>query len=202
MNQWYSRIIALQSRRAKAKDRTTIGAKGWRSAISPATSPDRGVHKRAAAALAAQVGIVHRRPFLLGVEAASEQGIGPELRWTAIELAGMAKDHAGPAVHGLHDAANLHVGVAIFLQLADIGAVFLKADNGEAALLVRGLRRADVEEPRAIWKLHHIIDMRGNANVFVEHLRRLVGGDARLGFGGKRERRRANGDHRQTGGRA
>ncbi len=83
------------------------------------------------------------------------------------------------------------------LQLADLAAIFRKADDGEAALVVGGLRRADVEETRAVYKLNHIINMRGNTDVFIEHLRGLVGGYARLDFGGRGERGTAEREHHE-----
>ena len=102
-----------------------------------------------------------------------------------MELARVAEDHSGAAVHGLDDAADLDVHVAIFSELTDFVAIFPQTDNGEAALLVRGLGRAHVKERRAIGKLHHIIDMRGDANVFVEEFRGFVCGDAGLGRSGE-----------------
>ncbi len=46
------------------------------------------------------------------------------------------------------------------------------------------MRRADVEEASAVWKFHYIIDMRINADVFVEVSLGVFNGDARAGFGG------------------
>ena len=70
-------------------------------------------------------------------------------------------------MEGLDDTADLDVGVAVVLELADIGVVFPGADDGESAGVVGGLRGADVEEAGSIWKLHYVIDMRGDADVFV-----------------------------------
>jgi len=68
--------------------------------------------------------------------------------------------------------------------------VFAEADDGESAGVVGGLGRADVEEARAVWKFDYIIDMRFNADVFVEVLLGVFDGDAGAGFGGVRGERR------------
>jgi len=57
-----------------------------------------------------------------------------------VELPRVAQDHAGPAVHGLHDAANLDVHVAVLLEFTDLDVIFPIADDGEAAFIVRDLR--------------------------------------------------------------
>jgi hypothetical protein len=82
----------------------------------------------------------------------------------------------------LDDAADLDVHVAVVLEFADFGAVFLEADDGESAGVVGGLGGTDVEEAGSIWKFNYVVDMRGDAYVFVEVLLGLVDGDA--GFGG------------------
>jgi hypothetical protein len=64
--------------------------------------------------------------------------------------------------------------------------VFAEADDGESAGVVGGLRRADVEEAGAVWKFDYIINMRRDADVFVEVLLGVFDGDARLWFGGVR----------------
>jgi len=70
-------------------------------------------------------------------------------------------------VEGLDDTADLDVGVAVVLELADIGVVFPGTDDGESAGVVGGLRGADVEEAGSVWKFDNVIDMRGDADVFV-----------------------------------
>jgi hypothetical protein len=60
--------------------------------------------------------------------------------------------------------------------------VFAEADDGESAGVVWGLRRADIEEASAVWKFDYVIDMRGDADVFVEVLLGVICGDARAGF--------------------
>jgi hypothetical protein len=70
-------------------------------------------------------------------------------------------------VKRLDDAADLDVHVAVFLEFADIALIFPEADDGEPAGVVRGLRGTDVEEAGAVWKFDHVIDMRGDADVFV-----------------------------------
>jgi hypothetical protein len=79
----------------------------------------------------------------------------------------VAENHAGPTVHGLNNAANLDIGVAIFAEFANFISVFPGAEDGESTGVVGGLGGADVEEASAIWKLNHVIDMRSNADVFV-----------------------------------
>ena len=66
--------------------------------------------------------------------------VGLELRWSTVELAGMAQDHSGAAVHGLNHAADLHIHVAVLAQFADLIAVFPEADDGETAGVVGCLR--------------------------------------------------------------
>ena len=142
------------------------------------------VHEGAWGALGTQVGVVDGRAGLVGGEAAGEQGVGLELGRPAVELACVAQDHSGAAVHGLDDAAHLDIHVAVLAQFAHVLMILPEADDGETAGVVGGLRRAYVEEARAIGKLNHIINMGGNANVFLEHFGGLVGGDAGLGRGG------------------
>jgi hypothetical protein len=94
------------------------------------------VHEGAAAALGAQVGIADGRAALGGVESMGQTGVRFEFGRAAVELARVAEDHSGPAVHGLDNAANLDVHVAIFSELTDLVAILIKTDDGEAALLV------------------------------------------------------------------
>jgi len=61
--------------------------------------------------------------------------------------------------------------------------VFPGADDGESAGVVGGLGSADVEEAGAVWKFDDVIDMRGDADVFVEVLAGVLNGDAGFGFG-------------------
>jgi len=143
-----------------------------------------GVHEGAAGALGVEIGIVEGRAGLVGGEAAGEQGIGLEFGRAAVELAGVAEDHSGAAMHGLDDAADLDVKVAIFAEFANVVAVFPEADEGEAAGIVRGLRGADIEKNGAIGELDDIVDVGGDADVLVEHFGGLIGGDAGLLPGG------------------
>ena len=62
--------------------------------------------------------------------------------------------------------------------------VFAEADDGESAGVVGSLRRADVEEAGAVWKFDYIIDVRGDADVFVEVLLGVFDGDAGAGLDG------------------
>jgi len=126
-----------------------------------------GVHEGAASALVPEVGVVDGWAGLVCREAAGKLGVRPEFWGTAIELAGVAEDHADAAVHGLNDAANVDVGVAVFAELADIIAVFPGAEDGEVAGVVGSLGRADVQEAGAIRKLDDLIDMRVDADVLV-----------------------------------
>ena len=59
--------------------------------------------------------------------------VGLELGRTAVELADVAEDDSGAAMHGLHEAADVDVGVAVLLQLADFFAIFPEANDCEAA---------------------------------------------------------------------
>ena len=123
------------------------------------------------ATLRAQVGIVNRRPLLIGGKAARQQGIGLELGRSTVELPGMAQDHSGAPMHRLNDPAKVHIGVAVSLQFAHLAAILSQAHDRKPALVVGSLRRTQVQESCAIRKLHHFINMRRNTNVFVEHLR-------------------------------
>jgi hypothetical protein len=143
------------------------------------------VHEAASCALGAEVGIEDGRAVFIGTESVGEAGVGAEFGLATMELAGVAEDDARAAVHGADDAANLDVHVAIFLQRADVFAILPEADDGEMAGGVGSLRRADVEEPGAVGKPDHVIDTGGDADVFVEHLRGLVGGDAGFGLAGE-----------------
>jgi len=142
-----------------------------------------GVHEGAGAALGAEIGIADGRAIFFGIETAGEQGVGFEAGRTAVELARMREDHAGAAMHGLNDAADLDLHVAVFVEFTDEVVIVPGADDGEAAVVVGGLGGADVEEAGAVGKLDYVIDMRRNANVFVEHFGGLVGGDAGFGRG-------------------
>ena len=121
---------------------------------------------------------------MAGVEAAGEQRVGAEFGRASVELAGVAEDQSGAAMEGLDDAADLDVHVAVFLELADFVVVFPRADDGESAGVVGGLRGADVEEAGSVWKFDNVIDMRGDADVFIEVLLGVFYGDAGFGFGG------------------
>ena len=86
-------------------------------------------------------------------------------------------------MEGLDCAADLDVGVLELLEVAYFGMIFAEADDGESAGVVWGLRRADVEEAGAVWKLNYVIHMRGNADVFVQVLPGVLNGDAWFGLG-------------------
>ncbi len=73
------------------------------------------VHEGADIGLGLEAGVVDGRTALAGVEAAGKQGVGAEFGRASVELAGVAEDQSGAAVHGLDDAADLDVHVAILL---------------------------------------------------------------------------------------
>ena len=127
-----------------------------------------------------QIGVAHGRAGLVTCEAVEQQGNGAKARRAAIELAHMAEDDPGTAVHGLDDAANVNVEVAILPQLADFFAVLPWIEDGKNTLLVGRVGRADVEVTSAVWQLDDIVHMRGDADVFVEQLAGLIRGDAGL----------------------
>lgn len=133
--------------------------------------------------MGAQVWVADGRAGFICVEAAGELGVGFEFGRATVELTGVGEDHSGAAVHGLDDAADLDVEIAIFAELADLVVVFPRADYGETTVVVGGLGGADVEETGAVGKLNDVVDMRGDANVVVEHFGGLVGGEAGLGGG-------------------
>lgn len=139
-----------------------------------------GVHEGTPPALRTQVGVVDGGATLLRAEAARQKGIGAEFGRSSAELTRMAQEHSGAAAHGLNGAADMHVDAAVGVQLADFIMVFPQALNGEPAGIVRGIRGADVEEAGSIGKFDYIIDMGGDADVFIEELRGLIEGDAGL----------------------
>jgi hypothetical protein len=142
-----------------------------------------GVHKGSACALSAQVGVVDGRARLVGGKAADKPGVGLEFGRTAGELSRMAQNYSSAAMHGLDDAAHLDVHVAVLTKFADFLAVFPEADDCEAAGVVRGLGRADVEEAGAVSNLNNVINVGGYADIFLEQLRGLFSVEAGLGCG-------------------
>ena len=96
------------------------------------------------------------------------------------ELPRMAQHHSRTSVHGLNQAPDMDIHIPIPRQLSHRIAVCTQAYHRKPALLVRSLRRANVHIASAVRNLHHIINMRGNANVFVEEIRGVVRGDAGL----------------------
>jgi hypothetical protein len=78
------------------------------------------------------------------------------------------------------DSADMNIHVTKSGQFAHIFPILPEADDREPAGFVGGLRRADIEVAGTVGKLHHIIHMRRNTNVFVEPAVNLVNGDARL----------------------
>ena len=125
------------------------------------------VHKGAAAALRAEVGIADGRAALFCAEATDQLRVGLEFGRPAVELARVAKDHAGTAVHGLDEAADAHIHVFVLAEFAHFAVVFPETDDGETAVVVRGLRGANVEEASSVGKLNHVINMSVNANVLI-----------------------------------
>ena len=84
-------------------------------------------------------------------------------------------------MHGLHRSADVHVHVFVLSQFADIVAIFPETHDGEAARIVGCLRGANIEESCSIGQFHHVKDMGADADIFVDELGCLVGGNARLG---------------------
>jgi hypothetical protein len=142
------------------------------------------IHKGSPPALGAQIGIVDWGPALVGAEPAHQFGIGLEFGRPSIELPGMAKQHSGTPVHGLHNPAHLHIHIAIFQQLAYLVAILPEADDGEAAGFIGGLGRADVEVAGSVGQLHHVINVGRHADILVEQFGGFVSGNARLRFPG------------------
>lgn len=122
------------------------------------------------AAVRPQIWIGDRRFALLTGKAMQQLRIGLELRRPAIELAHMAQHHSAAPAHRLHDAANVDIGIAKFAQFADLLAVLAEADNGKSATRIRSVRRAHIEEARAVGQLDDLVDVRLDADVFVRQL--------------------------------
>lgn len=77
-----------------------------------------------------------------------------------MELPRVAQDDPAAPVHRLHNAADVHIHVAIFAKLANFAAVILQAHDREPAFVVRSAGRADVEETGSILQFHDIVNVR------------------------------------------
>ena len=119
-----------------------------------------GIHEGAACALGAEIGVVDGRARLTCGEAASQLRVGLEFGRTAVELARMAKEHSSAPVHGLNNAADLYVHVAVLAEFAYFIMVFPQAEDCKAAGVVRGLGFADVEVASAVGKLDYVVNVR------------------------------------------
>lgn len=97
---------------------------------------------------------------MIAAETVQEPGVGFEFGRASVELAHMTQLDPCPPMHGPDDPANVHIHIAIFAQLAYLVAVFAEAHDGEAALIVWGFRRANVQVASSTRKLHHFVDMR------------------------------------------
>jgi len=102
-----------------------------------------------------------------------------------MELASVTQDHSGATVHGLDDAANVNVGIAIFSKFANFGAVFTQGNDGEAALVIGCAGRADIEEARAIGEFGNFIHVSFDAHILIEQFRSVIDWDAGPRLSGK-----------------
>ena len=107
----------------------------------------------------------------------------------ALKLPRVVQDHCRAPVHGLDGAAYTHVSVQELPQFADLRAIFFQANDGELTALIRCVGRTDVKVTGSVGQFDHVVDMRGDTNILVRHLRRLFGGDARLRIAGQGYRR-------------
>jgi hypothetical protein len=80
-----------------------------------------------------QIGVADRSAALVGAESVRKHLVGLELRRTSIELPRMAQHHTGAPAHRPHQAANLHVHVAVFAEFADIFAAWSAVTQGFGA---------------------------------------------------------------------
>jgi hypothetical protein len=145
-----------------------------------------------------QIGIADGRPLLFCRKASKQFRIGLELWRSSGELPCMTQYHARASMHRLNQSPDMNICVAVSVQFAHVCTVLCEADNGEAAGVIGNLRRADIEECRPIIKLIYVIDMSGNANVFVERLRGRFGRQAELVFSAEGNRRAQHEDQRDS----
>ena len=133
------------------------------------------------ASVRAQVGVGDGRLALVAGESVQQLGVGTELRWSTVELAGMAQHHSGSSMHGLHDAAQVDVGIAVLAQFADLLAIFAKADDCESALCVGSVGGTQVKEAGAVREFNDVVDVGLDADVLVESICGVVDGEAGSG---------------------
>jgi hypothetical protein len=69
-----------------------------------------------------------------------------------------------------NDAAHGHVLIPISAQVANVVPIFRKTEQGESALSVGEIGRADVKEAGAVFKFDERVNVGGNANVLVGFL--------------------------------
>src|ERR1700728_1187391 len=144
---------------------------------------------------------MHGRTLRIPLKSPQEPWVRLELRRPSIKLPHVAQGHPRPAMHRVHQAADIHVHFSVFVQLAHVAAVLVQAYDGAPALRIGSVGRTEIDGSGHVWKLHNVIDMRGYADVFVEILLRLFRGYAWFGTPCENERReqsehRGNSPHR------
>jgi hypothetical protein len=123
--------------------------------------------------------------ILIGCEALHQFWIRPEFLGAVVELACVRQQYLGTVIHWADDAANLDVLIEVLPQISNIFAVDLQANDREAALRVRRLGTADVDEPGSVRQVDDVVDVGGDADVFVLVSRSLLRGIAGPGCGCK-----------------
>ena len=107
-------------------------------------------------------------------------------------------------MHGCDNSANSNIGISISAQLTNVRAVFLMAYYCESAQRVGCGWSTDIQEARAVGNLNHLVDMRGEAYVFIKLRGSLLSGNASAGggLGGNAQaqcgQRKNNAAHRQN----
>jgi hypothetical protein len=140
------------------------------------------------ASLRTKVGITDRRLVRFSAEAALQLRVGTEFWRTTFELASMAQKHSSASVHGLDNAAYVDIHIPIFAQLAHFRAIGIEADDSEGASIIDCAGRAEVEEASAIGQFDDVVDVGGDANIFVEEFGGVIGGAAGFGVCGEAQR--------------
>ncbi len=150
----------------------------------------------------AQAGVVDGWARFVTRESVEEQGVGPKCGWAPIKLAQSVEQDTGAAVHRLDDAADVDVKIAVLTELTDLFAILPGIDDGENALFVGRIGRADIEVTGAVGQFDDVVDVRGDTDIFVEQPAGLVSGDAWLAVtckgkaGGKQDEKRTRAHER------
>src|ERR1700722_7212107 len=97
-----------------------------------------------------QIWIAHRYSVRLSIELPQKLGIGSELLRPTTELAYMADQNPHPAVCSADYSAHGYFLIAILTQITHVVIIRTQTHQSKPALVIRHVRRANVQEPRAV----------------------------------------------------